>query len=207
MSLAYQETGGKEMNNDININRENTAVGFKNTVFTATLAGGCFWCLEAMFSGLKGVSNVRSGFSGGNNENPDYKSVCTGETGHAEVIHFDYDPEIIDYVELLKCFFSVHNPTTLNRQGNDVGTQYRSAVFYHDDFQRMAAEEMIKYLETQGIWQNIVTEITAFTAFYDAGDEHHRYFDNNPENTYCQFTVAPKVDKFRELFAQRLQHQ
>lgn len=189
--------------NDLN-SPDSSTTGLQNTVFTATLAGGCFWCLEAMFTSLKGVSNLRSGFSGGQDENPDYKTVCGGETGHAEVIHFDYDPAVIDYVELLKCFFSVHNPTTLNRQGNDVGTQYRSAVFYHDDFQKMATEEMIKYLESQKIWQGIVTEVVPFSAFYDAGDEHHEYFDNNPENTYCQFVVAPKVEKFRALFAEKL---
>ncbi len=178
----------------------------KNTVFTATFAGGCFWCLEAMFSGLKGVSNLRSGFSGGHSQNPDYHSVCNGDTGHAEVIHFAYDPAVIDYVELLKCFFSVHNPTSLNRQGNDVGTQYRSAVFYHDEFQKMAAEEIIKYLENQQIWQGIVTEILPFTAFYDAGDEHHQYFAKHPENPYCQLVIAPKMDKFRNLFAEQLKN-
>lgn len=177
-----------------------------NTVFTATLAGGCFWCLEAMFSRLNGISNVRSGFSGGHSENPDYQSVCSGETGHAEVIHFDYDPDILDYVEILKIFFSIHNPTTLNQQGNDVGTQYRSAVFYHDDFQKMATEEIIKFLEAQAIWTSVVTEITPFSTFYPANAEHDDYFANNPQNPYCQNVVAPKIEKFTELFAEKLKH-
>lgn len=177
-----------------------------NTVFTATLAGGCFWCLEAMFSRLNGISNVRSGFSGGHSENPDYQSVCSGETGHAEVIHFDYDPDILDYVEILKIFFSIHNPTTLNQQGNDVGTQYRSAVFYHDDFQKMATEEIIKFLEAQAIWTSVVTEITPFSTFYPADAEHDDYFANNPQNPYCQNVVAPKIEKFTELFAEKLKH-
>lgn len=176
----------------------------KNTVFTATLGGGCFWCLEAMFATLKGISNVRSGFSGGHTENPDYQSVCQGDTGHAEVIQLDYNPEVLDYVELLKCFFSVHNPTTLNQQGNDIGTQYRSAIFYHDDYQKMVAEEIINYLETNHIWQGIVTEITPFTEFYAASAEHHQYFANNPENAYCQLVIAPKIAKFRELYAELL---
>ncbi|MGY0400080.1 MAG: peptide-methionine (S)-S-oxide reductase MsrA [Ostreibacterium sp.] len=176
----------------------------QNTVFTATLAGGCFWCLEALFSRLKGISNLRSGFSGGQTNNPTYTAVCHGHTEHAEVIHFDYNPNVIDYVEILKIFFTSHNPTTLNCQGKDVGTQYRSAIFYHDDFQEMVAKEIIQFLETNKIWKNIVTEITPFTAFYPAGEEHNNYFDNHSENQYCQLVIAPKVDKFQTLFADKL---
>lgn len=178
----------------------------ENTVFTATLAGGCFWCLEAIFRDLKGISNVQSGFAGGQTSNPSYKEVCNGDTGHAEVIQFNYDPDAINYVEILKIFFTIHNPTTLNAQGNDVGTQYRSAVFYHDKHQKIVAEEIINYLENNNIWDGIVTEINAFEAFYPAGDEHHDYFSNNPENRYCQLVIAPKLTKFRELFQEKLNH-
>lgn len=175
-----------------------------NSIFTATLAGGCFWCLEAIFRDLKGVSNIQSGFSGGQSDNPTYEEVCKGDTGHAEVIQFDYNPEIINYVDILKIFFTIHNPTTLNAQGNDVGTQYRSGVFYHDDYQRYVAESIIRYLEDNDIWSDVVTEITPFEKFYSAGDEHENYFNNNPENQYCQVVVSPKVKKFRELFADKL---
>lgn len=192
------------MTNDTTTQAEDQNNNVTNTVFTATLAGGCYWCLEAMFNRLDGVSNVVSGFSGGQTLDPTYEAVCAGDTGHAEVIHFDYDPAVIDYITLMKIFFTVHNPTTLNRQGNDVGTQYRSAVFYHDDYQKMVSEEIIKYLTDQGIWKNIVTEIVPFQQFYAAKAEHHDYFANNPENNYCQLVVAPKLEKFTELFAEKL---
>lgn len=179
-------------------------IALQNTVFTATLAGGCFWCLEALFSELQGVGNVRSGFSGGNTANPDYQSVCEGNTGYAEVIHFDYNPEEISFVDIAKIFFTVHNPTTLNRQGNDVGTQYRSAIFYHDDFQKMVAEEIIRYLEDNAIWQGIVTEVVAFETFYPADDSHNNYFVNHPNNAYCHTVISPKVEKFKTLFKEQL---
>ncbi|MBS9777750.1 MAG: peptide-methionine (S)-S-oxide reductase MsrA [Gammaproteobacteria bacterium] len=185
-------------------NNTNSDQQLQNTVFTATLAGGCYWCLEALFQRLDGVDNIVSGFSGGTTKNPTYESVSNGDTGHAEVIHFDYNPEIIDYVTLMKIFFTSHNPTTLNRQGNDIGTQYRSAVFYHDDYQKMVAEEIIKYLSENGIWDNIVTEITVFEDFHPAKAEHNDYFVNNPENQYCQLVIAPKLEKFTELFAEKL---
>lgn len=177
----------------------------ENSVFTATLAGGCFWCLEAMFRRLKGVSDVRSGFSGGDSDNPTYESVCQGNTNHAEVVHFNYDPDVIDFVTIAKVFFTVHNPTTLNRQGNDVGTQYRSAIFYHDEHQHFVAKALRQYLEDNDIWQNIVTEITPFTAFYPADSKHENFWQNNPDNSYCQLVIAPKVAKFSELFAEYLQ--
>lgn len=171
---------------------------------TATIGGGCFWCLEAIFADLKGVTNIKPGFSGGNTDNPTYKEVCQGDTNHAEVIQFDYDPNIIDFVEIMKIFMTVHNPTTLNQQGADVGTQYRSAVFYHDEHQKFVTEEIIKYLEDNDIWQNIVTEVVPFDKFYAAEPEHFNYFANNPENRYCQAVINPKVEKFRELFKEKL---
>lgn len=171
---------------------------------TATLAGGCFWCLEAIFQTLKGISDIKPGFAGGDTDSPTYKSVCQGDTNHAEVIQFCYDPDVIDYVEIMKIFMTVHNPTTLNQQGNDMGTQYRSAVFYHDEHQKFVAEEIIKYLEDNKIWQNIVTEIVPFEIFYPAEQEHFDYFTNNPENRYCQAVINPKVAKFRELFQEKL---
>lgn len=176
----------------------------ENTIFTATLGGGCYWCLEAMFSRLKGVGTVKNGFSGGVIDKPTYEAVCTGNTGHAEVIHFDYEPDTISYVEILKIFFTAHNPTTLNRQGNDIGTQYRSAVFFHDNFQRLVAEEMIKYLEKHNIWNDIVTDVMPFEAFYPAPDKHDDYFNRNPNESYCQLVIAPKLNKFNELFAEKL---
>lgn len=176
----------------------------KDPTRIATLGGGCFWCLEAIFKQIKGIGQIRSGFSGGHTDHPTYEAVCQGDTGHVEVIQLTFDPEIINYVEILKIFFTIHNPTTLNRQGNDVGTQYRSAVFYHDNFQQMVAEEIIKYLEKNHIWQNIVTEIRPFDIFYPADANHDNYFENNPEHPYCQAVIAPKVSKFRELFVANL---
>lgn len=176
----------------------------QNHVFKATLAGGCFWCLEAMFSNLRGISNILPGFSGGQTDSPDYQSVCQGGTGHAEVIHFDYDPDEISFIDIAKIFFTIHNPTTLNRQGADIGTQYRSAVFYHDDYQKMGTKEVISYLENNDILQGIVTEITPFETFYPASSEHFDYFTNNPENRYCQTVVSPKLEKFKTLFKEKL---
>ena len=176
----------------------------ENRVHTATLAGGCYWCLEAIFSRLRGVNKVFPGFSGGQMDNPTYEAVCDGKTGYAEVIHFDYDVDIIDYAALLEIFFAVHNPTTLNCQGNDIGSQYRSAVFYHDYYQKMVVIEIIKHLTEKGIWKNIVTEITPFEKFYPATIDHHDYFKNHPENSYCQLVVAPKIKNLTALFAEKL---
>lgn len=187
-----------------NADNHTTSSNLENTIFTATLGGGCYWCLEAMFNRLKGISNVRNGFSGGVIDDPSYEAVCAGNTGHAEVIQFDYDPDIINYIEILKIYFTAHNPTTLNRQGNDVGTQYRSVVFFHDNFQRLAAEEIIKFLEKNHIWKDIVTEIEPFEMFYAAPDYHEDYFARNPNEGYCQMVIAPKVSKFNELFAEKL---
>jgi peptide-methionine (S)-S-oxide reductase len=175
---------------------------------TATLAGGCFWCLEAVYDELKGVHSVESGYAGGHMDNPTYRDVGTGNTGHAEVVQIRFDPTIVSYRDLLNVFFTIHDPTTLNRQGADVGTQYRSAIFYHDDEQKKVAEEAIKDLNAQKIWDNsIVTEVTKFDKFYMAEDYHQEYFAKNPYQPYCQVVVAPKVGKFRKHFIEMLKKQ
>lgn len=171
----------------------------------ATLAGGCFWCLEAVFDELNGVHSVESGYSGGPVPNPTYHEVCDGDTGHAEVVQVTFDPAIVSYRDLLTVFFTIHDPTTLNRQGNDVGTQYRSAIFYHDEEQKRTAEAVIAEMEAAKLWDApIVTEVTPFQAFYRAEDYHQEYFVHNRFQPYCQFVVAPKVAKFRQKFAERL---
>ncbi len=171
----------------------------------ATLAGGCFWCLEAIFDGLKGVTDVVSGYSGGNAANPSYELVCTGRTGHAESVQVTFDPALISYKELLEVFFTIHDPTTLNRQGADVGTQYRSAIFYHTPEQKAAAEEVIARLTAEKLWDRpVVTELKPFTAFYPAEDYHQEYFARNPRQPYCQVVIAPKVAKFRKHYLERL---
>lgn len=172
---------------------------------TATLAGGCFWCLEAVFDNLQGVTDVVSGYAGGTKVNPTYRQVCTGETGHAEVVQIKFEPSIISYRELLEVFFSIHDPTTLNRQGADVGTQYRSAIFYHSPEQKKTAEETIAALTEEKVWaEPIVTEVVPLDVFYPAEDYHQEYFAKNPAQGYCQMVVAPKVAKFRQKFSSRL---
>lgn len=174
----------------------------------ATLAGGCFWCLEAVFDELNGVISVESGYAGGHVDNPSYQAVCTGMTGHAEVAQVTFDPSTLSYRDLLRVFFTVHDPTTLNRQGADVGTQYRSAIFYHDDSQRADAEAVIRELTESKLWPNpIVTEVTKFDKFFAAEDYHQEYFVNNPNQPYCMAVVAPKVAKFRKHFVDRLKKQ
>ena len=171
----------------------------------ATLGGGCFWCTEAVFLELKGVEKVESGYSGGTVENPSYDQVCDGDTGHAEVIQVTFDPEVLSYRDLLKVFFSVHDPTTLNRQGADVGSQYRSVIFYHDPEQKEVAEEVIKELDSARLWSRpIVTQLTPLKAFYKAEDYHQEFFKRNPIQPYCQVVVAPKVSKFRKQYFDRL---
>ena len=175
---------------------------------TATLAGGCFWCLEAVFDEVKGVYSVESGYAGGHMDNPSYRAVCNGDTGHAEVIQVHFDPNIVSYRDLLNVFFAIHDPTTLNRQGADVGTQYRSAIFYHDDEQKIIAEELIKDLNSQNIWDRpLVTEVAKLDKFYMAEDYHQEYFARNPYQPYCQAVVAPKVSKFRKHFLDMLKKQ
>ena len=171
------------------------------TIQIATLAGGCFWCLEAVFDEVKGVHSVVSGYAGGHVKNPDYKAVCTGMTGHAEVVQIEFDPEEISYSDLLNVYFSIHDPTTLNRQGADVGTQYRSTIFFHDEDQKGVAEQVIRDLEEQAIWDNpIVTTLEKLEMFYPAEEYHQEYFARNPYQPYCQAVVAPKVTKFRKKF-------
>jgi len=175
---------------------------------TATLAGGCFWCLEAVYDDIKGVHSVESGYAGGHMDNPTYREVCNGTTGHAEVIQVRFDPNVVSYRNLLNVFFAIHDPTTLNRQGADIGTQYRSAIFYHDDEQKKVAEEVIKDLNAQKIWDNpIVTEVTKLDKFYMAEDYHQEYFARNPYQPYCMAVVAPKVSKFRKHFLELLKKQ
>jgi peptide-methionine (S)-S-oxide reductase len=171
----------------------------------ATLAGGCFWCLEAVFDDLKGVEDVVSGYSGGQVANPSYQMVCSGRTGHAEAVQILFDPALISYEELLQVFFTVHDPTTLNRQGADIGTQYRSAIFYHSPQQKKTAEKVIGEMSSEHIWaSSIVTEVTPFTAFYPAEVYHQEYFANNPAQPYCMAVVAPKVAKFRQHYLEQL---
>ncbi len=174
----------------------------------ATLAGGCFWCLEAIFDDLKGVVQVDSGYAGGTIPNPTYRQVCTGTTGHAEVVQIMFGPRVLSFKELLEVFFTVHDPTTLNRQGPDAGTQYRSAIFYHTPEQKAIAEQVIAEITAARIWPSpIVTEVTPFTAFYKAEDYHQEYFQLNGQQPYCRAVVAPKVAKFRKQFRDRLKKE
>lgn len=174
----------------------------------ATFANGCFWCTEAIFEELDGVVSATSGYSGGKTENPNYKEVCSGQTGHAECLQIIYDPNKISFDELLSVFWQTHDPTTLNRQGADVGTQYRSAIFYHNDEQKEKAEKYKAELDKSGAFDNpIVTEITAFSKFYPAEDYHQQYFENNESNNpYCTMVIRPKLDKFRKVFKEKLKH-
>lgn len=171
----------------------------------ATLAGGCFWCLEAVYEQLRGVEEVESGYAGGHVPNPTYRQVTTGKTGHAEVVQITYDPAVVSFRELLEVFFTIHDPTTLNRQGADVGTQYRSAIFYHDEDQKQVAEEVIREMEAATIWDDpIVTEVSPLDAFYKAEDYHQEYYRNNAYQPYCQVVIAPKVSKFRQKYLANL---
>jgi peptide-methionine (S)-S-oxide reductase len=171
----------------------------------ATLGGGCFWCLEAVFQDLEGVKSVVSGYAGGNVADPTYEQVCTGATGHAEVVQITYDPKVSDYALLLDVFFSIHDPTTLNRQGADVGTQYRSVIFYHDEDQKLVAERKIREIEDEGIWDNpIVTQIEPLEEFFPAEEYHQNYFKKNPFAGYCRAVISPKVVKFRARYADKL---
>lgn len=174
---------------------------------TATVGGGCFWCTEAQFQLLDGVVGVKSGYSGGFIKNPAYREVCNGTTGHAEVIQVTYDNRKLSYTDILEAFWASHDPTQLNRQGNDIGTQYRSVIFYHDEAQKMTAEDLKKKLDESGAYDKpVVTEISAFKAFYPAEEYHQNYFNQNDDQPYCQFVVAPKVDKFRKVFKDKLKH-
>jgi len=171
----------------------------------ATLAGGCFWCLEAVFDDLKGVTDVVSGYAGGTVRNPSYEAVCTGRTGHAEVIQIKFDPSAVSFHDILNVFFTIHDPTTLNRQGNDVGTQYRSAIFYHSAEQKAVAEQTIAEFNAAHVWNApIVTEVKPIDTFYAAEEYHQEYYKNHPDQGYCRIVIAPKVAKFRKHFLEQL---
>jgi methionine-S-sulfoxide reductase len=174
---------------------------------TITLGGGCYWCMEAIFQRLKGVENIESGFSGGAMKNPTYREVCTGQTGHAEVVQITYDGSIVSFPEILKIFFTMHDPTTLNRQGNDRGTQYRSVIFYRNEQQKMTAEDLIKALNKSNAYPApIVTEVKPFEVFYKAEDYHQNYYNENSEEGYCRFVIQPKIEKFEKVFKDYAKH-
>jgi peptide-methionine (S)-S-oxide reductase len=198
LAAACSDPGEPAMSTE---GKEDTAANER----VATFGAGCFWCVEAVFKELRGVTSVTSGFSGGHVENPTYKQVCAGATGHAEVAQVRYDPEQVRYEDLLEVFWKTHDPTTRNRQGADVGTMYRSAIFYHDEQQREAAERIKKELDASGAFAApIVTEIVPFEAFYAAEDYHQDFFELNPDQPYCRAVVGPKVEKFRKVFEDRL---
>lgn len=178
----------------------------KNTD-TVTFGEGCFWCVEAAFQQINGVISVASGYSGGSVKNPSYKEVCTGTTGHAEVCQIVYNPQLISFADLLQAFWGSHDPTTLNRQGNDIGTQYRSVIFYHNEEQKMLAEKYKKELDASGSFNGpIVTEISPYTTFYKAEDYHQNYYNENGEQPYCQIVIKPKLEKFQKVFKEKLKH-
>ncbi|MFC0445759.1 peptide-methionine (S)-S-oxide reductase MsrA [Pseudidiomarina halophila] len=171
-----------------------------------TLAGGCFWCIEGAFKQVRGVLKAESGYAGGEQENPTYEQVCAGETGHAEVVQVTFDPQALSVREVLEIFFALHDPTQLNRQGNDVGTQYRSAIFYQSEDQRLAAEDIIAEMREEGTWDGeIVTELEPLEKFWPAEDYHENYVERNPQNAYCQAVVSPKLAKFKRTFAEKLE--
>jgi methionine-S-sulfoxide reductase len=207
-------TGGKNEKVSMNSDENKTTSGEKMTAAdkrdttkyeSAVLAGGCFWCIETIFQDLKGVEMVESGYSGGATTNPTYKEVCEGNTGHAEVVRITFDPAVISFEQLLTVFFHIHNPTTLNRQGADAGTQYRSAIFYTGVEQKTSAEKVIAEITASKLWDDpIVTEVTAFDKFYKAEEYHQDYYNNNPNQGYCSMVIAPKVKKFYKEFPQLL---
>ena len=188
-------------------NLESISITFmsESNLQKATLGGGCFWCLEAVYQQVRGVVHVESGYTGGQTLNPDYDSVCTGKTGHAEVVQIEFDANVLTYQKILEIFFAIHDPTTLNRQGNDIGSQYRSVIYAHDKEQRMIAQNVIKQLTQGNIFdQPIVTELADLPTYYKAEEYHQNYFNNHPEQGYCAFVVSPKVSKFRKQFAELL---
>lgn len=199
---------GKKETNAQSENKKDIGVSEQmDNLHKATFGSGCFWCTEAIFERLKGVKSVVSGYSGGKIENPTYEEVCTGTTEHAEVTQITYDPEVISFDELLEVFWKTHDPTTLNRQGNDVGPQYRSVIFYHNDEQKKLAEKYKEALDKSGAWEKpIVTEISPLINFYAAEDYHQEYYENNPNQGYCAFVIAPKVEKFEKIFKSKLKN-
>lgn len=185
----------------------NSISGMGQKLETATLGGGCFWCTEAVYKELKGVEDVKPGYSGGHVKNPSYREVCTGSTGHAEVVQITFDPGVISYSDILEVFFKTHDPTTFNRQGNDVGTQYRSVIFYHSEKQKEVAEKVIALFEKEKIYNKpIVTLIEPFKIFYEAEDYHHDYYERNKNQPYCQFVITPKMEKFEKVFKDKLKN-
>lgn len=196
----------QDVDTDVLNIQKGIAMGENNNIIdTATFAAGCFWCVEAQFAALKGVQSVKSGYIGGQMEHPTYKEVCTGTTGHAEAVNIVYDPSIISFDRLLAAFFLAHDPTQLNRQGNDIGTQYRSAIFPRNDMQKQLAQDYINQLNEKNVYgKEVETTIEPFTVFYDAEEYHDDYFANNPDNTYCQMVVRPKLEKFKEVFKEDL---
>lgn len=195
----------KSKTNNETMNKNEIQIKNSEGKETATFGGGCYWCTEAIFQQLKGVDTVISGFSGGTVINPSYEAVCNGTTGHAEVIQITYDPEIISYDELLEVFWQTHDPTTLNRQGYDVGTQYRSVIFYHSDEQKNSAETYKKKLDEAGIYESkIVTEISAYTNFFPADKYHQNYYNSNKEQGYCRMVITPKLEKFKKVFSDKI---
>ncbi len=183
----------------------NNTAGSESKNEIATLGGGCFWCLEAVYDQLQGVISVESGYEGGRVANPSYREVCTGNTGHAEVVRVTFDRSVISYEDILRVYFTIHDPTTLNRQGADVGTQYRSVIFYHSPAQKQAAEQVMAEISKSGIWSDpLVTELTPATVFYVAEDYHQEYYEHNGSQPYCRVVIAPKVAKFRKQYMDRL---
>jgi peptide-methionine (S)-S-oxide reductase len=190
------------------MNQEKSRTNSPKRIEVTTLGGGCFWCTEAVFSQLKGVEEIKRGYSGGNVENPSYEQVSTGKTGHAEVAQITFDPAVISFKEILQIFFSTHDPTSLNRQGADIGTQYRSVIFYHDDEQKAIAEQVIKEFSDEGAFDApIVTQVEPLKAFYKAEDYHREYYNRHPEQPYCRVVIAPKIAKFRQLYLSKLKLQ
>ena len=202
--LSCQQSNSSEKKSMSNISSGHQ----KPNIETATLGAGCFWCVEAQFGMLDGVVSVESGFSGGKVKNPSYKEVCTGNTGHAEVVQITFDTTKLSYEEVLEAFWKSHDPTQLNRQGNDIGTQYRSVIFYHNEKQKELAEKYKKKLNESGVYdKSVVTEISPFTEFYKAEDYHQDYYAQNPGESYCRYVIQPKVEKFREVFKDKLKKE
>jgi peptide-methionine (S)-S-oxide reductase len=200
----HAQKGSNESNKQSESKKSMTTAGLQR----ATFGSGCFWCTEAVFQRLEGVVAVESGYSGGKAPNPTYEQVCTGTTGHAEVTQITYDPSKITFDELLEVFWKTHDPTTLNRQGNDTGTQYRSVIFYHDEKQKALAEKYKKELNASGAWKSpIITEISPFTAFYKAEPYHQNYYNDNKNKPYCMFVIGPKLDKFEKVFKNKMKKE
>ncbi len=206
--IVLTSTSCNESRSEIKNNDDKTMNTQNPNTETATFGSGCFWCTEAIFERVNGVIKVVSGYSGGNLENPTYEEVCSGTTGHAECTQITFDPAVITYDELLEIFWKMHDPTTLNRQGNDIGTQYRSVIFYHNDEQKRKAEFYKNKLSEEKIWDKpIVTEITKFEKFYPAENYHQEYYDNNPNQGYCVYVITPKVEKLEKIFKDKLKNR